>query len=125
MPDTLKGKAEAKEHARAITAAAEFFAAAAKRGELPLTEAEFEARVKEFYAKLEENVKLSNALLLAVLRDEPCPQVLFAPWASTHAIWQWRHATKDPMPAQMLNGKVMIRPSDFFAALRRHGGGET
>lgn len=112
---------EAKSHAHAIAQAAAFFADAAKRGELPMTEGEFAARVKEFYAKLEAKLELSHALLLAVLSDEPCPQQLFAPWASTTTIYEWRRAAKDPLPVAILNGRVCIKPRDFFAALKRHG----
>jgi hypothetical protein len=121
MSDSLQSKADAKNHAAAIAKAAEFFSAAAKRGELPLTPEEFETRVTEFYRGLEAKLELSNALLLAVQLDQPCPQSLFAPWASTAAIWQWRKAEKNPLPAVSLNGKVCIKPSDFFAALKTHG----
>lgn len=114
-------KSDTKAHAQAVAKAAEYFTFLAKRGELPLTEAEFDARVKGFYEGLEARLELSNALLMAYLQDQPCPQALFRPWASAATIWQWRNTEKNPLPAVTLNGKVMIKPSDFFAALALHG----
>jgi hypothetical protein len=96
--NNAESKVQAVAHAKAIGTAAEFFAALAKRGQLPLTEGEFSDRVNEFYRRLEAKLKLSNALLLAILSDQPCPQGLFAPWASTGAIAIWRKAEKNPLP---------------------------
>lgn len=114
-------KAEAKTHALAIERAAVFFAAAAKRGELPLTPDEFEERVKEFFTGLETKLGLSNALMMAAWEDRPVPQACYKAWASAPVVYTWRHAEKNPLPVVTLNGKIMIKPSDFFAALRTHG----
>jgi hypothetical protein len=117
MPD----KAQAKDHAHAMEQAADFIRELARRNELPLTEKEFNERVEAFYASLKKQLSAANALLLAVIKDEPCPQSLFEPWASAPTIWQWRTADAHPLQSECLNGKVMIRPSAFFAALKFHG----
>lgn len=121
MSNSVQSKAEARQHAAAIAKAASFIAELAQRNELPLTPAEFEERVSAFYRGLEQKLGASNALLLAIVADEPCPQSFFAPWASASVIWQWRSAENDPLPSVSLNGKVCIRPSDFFHALKTHG----
>lgn len=109
------------DHAKAVQRAADYFAQLARGGELPFTPAGLERRAKEFFNRMDEKLGASNALALAALHDLPCPQSLFAPWASPSVIWQWRRAKVDPLPVEILNGKVMLKPSAFFAALRQHG----
>jgi hypothetical protein len=118
MEHPTESKRLTKEHAQAIERAAGFFRDVARRSELPLTETEFDLRVKGFYAQLEKKL---GAVILAVQLDELCPQKLFTAWASTRTIGRWRKARANPLPWARLNEQVMIRPSDFFAALKTHG----
>jgi hypothetical protein len=124
MPGIVQSKVEAKRHAAALTQAADYVAELARRSELPLTPAEFDERVEAFYAQLDAKIAVSQALVLAVLADEPCPQDLFSAWASESVIKTWRRAEKNPLQVERLNRKIMIRPSAFFAALREHGKAE-
>lgn len=110
-----------KEHAKAAERAGEYFAMLAKCGELPITLDDFEARVKKFYAELDERQAQANALIFAALQDQPCPCALFKPWASWDTISAWSKKETDPLKTELLNGKLCLRPSDFFAALKRHG----
>ena len=110
-----------REHAKAAHAAAEFFQQLARNADLPLTEQAFEERVRQFVTDLDKRLALSNAIVMAVLRDEPMPQSAFALWASPSVIWHWRNAKKNPLPTVELNGKIAIKPSDFFTALKLHG----
>ena len=111
-----------KGHARAAQAAAEYFALLARAGELPITPDNFNERVKAFFFELNERHESATALVLGVLEDQPCPCALFKPWASypTIRLWAMRPGA-DRLPTQLLNGKLCIRPSDFFAAFKLHG----
>lgn len=112
----------AKDHAKAVQMAGEFFAMLAKSGELPITPEDFERRVKEFFTRLEDMQNVSQALTLAALNDELCPIALFKPWASYSVIRQWSMRTDaDRLETQMLNGKLCVRPSAFFAAFKKLG----
>lgn len=121
MPNVVHTKEAVRAQAESLLQAAEFFQTLARRSELPLTPDEFDARVKAFYEQLDEKLALSNAIVMAVLRDEPMPQSVYSPWASSSMLWQWRAASEHPLPFSVFNGKVMIKPSDFFAALKHHG----
>lgn len=110
-----------KEHAKAAERAGEYFAMLAKAGELPFTPDDFAARVKAFYAELDKRQEAANALVLAALQDQPCPCALFKPWASWDAIRNWSRKETDPLPTELLNGKLCIKPSDFFRAFKLHG----
>lgn len=110
-----------KEHAAAAERAASYFALLAKSGELPLTPDDFAARVKEFYGELDKRQAQANALVLAALQDQPCPCSLYRAWASWDVINQWSKKSVDPLPTELLNGKLCIKPSDFFRAFKTHG----
>jgi hypothetical protein len=114
-------KAKTREHAETLIRAGEYFQILARRGELPMTPAEFEERVKQFFDTLQDKVEAANALAYAALADKPVPLAFFAPWASTSTIWWWRKAKTDPLPVVTLNGKLCVKPSDFFKALEKHG----
>ena len=109
---------EALDHAAAMERAAKYFSTAAGRSMLP---AEFDARVAAFFESFEKKLKESNTFAFAVLKDVPCPQDFFEAWAGRKRIWEWRHEKVGPLPSDTINGKVMSKPSDFFAALERHG----
>lgn len=72
-------------------------------------------------AALKKNQEAANALVLAVLADEPCPVSLFRPWASYAQIRLWSMSEKKPLSTVKLNGKLCVKPTDFFRALRDLG----
>lgn len=116
-----ESKRQAKDALRALNEARDYLTEVTSfRGEIPPTRAEFDAAVFEMRELRTEYLEM-RALLMAYLEDEPCPQQMFTAWASTPRIRDWRNAETDPLPTVELNGKVCIRPSDFFAALKRHG----
>src|SRR5687768_16507532 len=117
MPINTKPRSEAGDHAQAMERAANYFLAAARRGDLGASPTEFDARVKAFFSQLEA----SRAYLLAVLADCPCPVEFFKPWASRKTVFRWRKAATDPLPSVVRNQKVLVKPSDFFIALEIHG----
>jgi hypothetical protein len=116
-----ESKRRAKDALRAVNEARDYLMEVTSfRGEIPPTRAEFDAAVFEMRELRIEYLGM-RALLMAYLEDEPCPQQMFSVWASRPRILEWRNAEKDPLPAVELNGKICVRPSDFFAALKRHG----
>jgi hypothetical protein len=58
----------------------------------------------------------TQAFALAVLKDEPLPISLLAPWASYVRFRQWELAGK--IKLERANGKVCVQPSVFFAFWR-------
>lgn len=58
------------------------------------------------------------AMVFAAHQDQPLPQAFYAPWASQPTISRWRAAG---LTVVERNGKILIRPSVFFAALEKHG----
>jgi hypothetical protein len=62
--------------------------------------------------ELQQAKAAPTALLLALLADEPCPATLFAPWASSKRIRQWRDSGK--LSAVIKHGRTCVRPSEFF-----------
>lgn len=62
--------------------------------------------------KIEKAQAAPSALVLALLADEPCPAVLFAPWASAKRIRQWRDQGK--LSVSIKHGRTCVRPSEFF-----------
>jgi hypothetical protein len=114
-------KAMTREHAAAMIRAGEYLQILARRGELPLTEREFEERVSNVFATLQSKVEAANALAYAALDNKPLPVAFFQPWASAPTIRKWRFASENPLPVLQLNGKNCVRPADFFKALDQHG----
>lgn len=110
-----------QEHARAAERAADYFAMLAKCGELPITPDGLTEHARAFFKKLDAREEQCVALVLAALEDQPCPCALFKPWASWDTITAWSKKSVDPLPTQLLNGKLCVVPSQFFAALKRHG----
>lgn len=112
-----------RQHARATEQAAAYFRDLAKSGELPLTPADLEAAVKKFQTELKRSEKATNAFLAAYLKDEPLPQSYFEAWASVETMYRWRMLPADqaPLVTETLNGKVCIKPTEFFRALKLHG----
>lgn len=110
-----------KEHAKAAERAAEYFSLLAKCGELPITPDGLTEHARAFFKKLDAREEQCVALALAALADQPCPCSLFRPWASWDVINAWSKKETDPLKTELLNGKLCLRPSDFFAALKRHG----
>jgi len=121
MATTVESRMEAIGHAAAMERAADYFAAAARRGDLAVSPKEFDARLKAFFESLHTRLDASNALVLAVLEDQPCPLDFFKAWASPGQIWLWRRAENDPLPSITRNRKVLVKPRDFFRALDVHG----
>lgn len=113
---------DTKEHARNAAKAAEFFVGLAKAGQLPVTSEDFRERVEEFFAKLDERQGVANALVLGAIKDEPCPVSLFKPWASYDQIRLWsKRDDADRLETEVLNGKLCVKPSAFFTALKKLG----
>jgi hypothetical protein len=112
---------DARAAVRAIAAAHSYLEAISKGEHIPLTPADLRQAIDDFKAVLKKHELRTNAWVLAVVQDQPCPQSLYAPWASVPQIWYWRKAEKDPLPTVELNGKVCIKPTDFFRALAVHG----
>ncbi len=57
----------------------------------------------------------SNALVLALLRDDYVPAELFKPWASVRRIRQWRDDEAHKLDVIIRHGRCCVRPSSFFA----------
>ena len=117
----MESKRCAKDALRALDQARAYLAEVTSfRGEIPPTRAEFDAVAFEMRELRNEYLQM-RALVLAFFEGKPCPQQLFAPWASTCSIFKWRHAPSEPLQVEILNGRIMVTPENFFAALRRHG----
>lgn len=65
--------------------------------------------------KAGDRIQQANAaFVLALLKDEHCPAVLFKPWASPRRIRDWRDAGK-LKGVIIRHGRICVKPSDFFA----------
>lgn len=116
-----ESKRQAKDALRALNEAREYLAEVTSfRGEIPPTRAEFDAAVFEMRELRIEYLEM-RALMMSYIEDRPCPQQLFAPWASTATILKWRKNPVNPLPFAVLNKRVCIRPHDFFSALEEQG----
>lgn len=54
----------------------------------------------------------SDAMVLAIVRDEYCPAALFKPWASVASICRWGREGK--LHTKILHNRTCVRPSEFF-----------
>ena len=62
--------------------------------------------------EIEQDRREAQALVLAVLQDQPCPIALYRPWMSRVTFWNQEQAGK--VTLERRNGKLLLRPSDFF-----------
>ena len=119
---TEEKKREARSALEAIRTAERYLAALARSGEIPTTPEDLAHAVAEFKGALSANQAAANALVLAVLNNEPCPVSLFKPWASYAQIRLWSMRTDEhKLTTELLNGKLTVRPVDFFRALKALG----
>lgn len=119
MPATV---ATPKAALEAIEQAQDYLRTLAAGAEIPVTPADLRQAVEDFRDVLLTNQAAANALVLAVLADEPCPVSLFRPWASYAQIRLWsKRPGADRLPTLILNGKLCAKPSHFFAALKTLG----
>lgn len=73
--------------------------------------------------RVERAGKEAQALMLAVLSDEPCPAAMFRNWAGRTLVSRAYNSGK--LPGSIINRKLMVRPSDFFRWLRSTTGDQT
>lgn len=113
---------EARAALEALRTAERYLAALARTGEIPTTPADLAQAIEQFKSTLTANQASANALVLAVLNNEPCPVSLFKPWASYAQIRLWSLRNDEHrLPAEVLNGKLTVRPVDFFRVLKALG----
>lgn len=124
MGSRAQQHAGAKDAISSLKRAEQFISELQEGAKIPVTPDDLKRGIEEFSATLKKNQDAANALVLAVLADEPCPVSLFRPWASYAQIRLWAMRDKKPLPTQKLNGKLCVKPTDFFRALREHGKGQ-
>ena len=119
---TQEKRGEARSALEAIRTAERYLAAIARTGEIPTTPEDLAQAVAEFRGALSANQAAANALVLAVLNNEPCPVSLFKPWASYAQIRLWSMRDDEHrLTTELLNGKLTVRPVDFFRVLKALG----
>jgi hypothetical protein len=117
-----KAQRDAREALRQLDTTRKYLEALAAGADIPVTPDDLRQAIKDFRATLVTNQDASNAMVLAVLQDEPCPVSLFKPWASYAQIRLWSKRTDDDrLETELLNGKLCVRPRAFFAALKKLG----
>ena len=121
-PDTKSTKVATRKHAYAVAEAARHFQQLAASGEMPLTPAELQAALGKMAARVESCVEQLPAMELAAKLDAPLPVACYRPWASYAVVRLWAmRKDEDQLPTALLNGKLCVKPSDFFRALAKLG----
>ncbi|GEM_PF-3969859 len=121
MPARTQSR-DVKNALRSLEVAHDYLVTLTKGAEIPITPKDLHKAVDEFHEILVSNQAAANALVVAVLGDEPCPVSLFKPWASYGQIRLWSKRTDgDRLVTEILNGKTCVRPSAFFVALKTLG----
>jgi hypothetical protein len=118
---TVAAQKRVKDALKSIEDAQRYLASLAKGADIPMTPEDLAKAVETFRAALTENQAAANALVLAVLGDEPCPVSLFKPWASYAQIRLWSKRETDRLETEVLNGKLCVKPTAFFATLKKLG----
>jgi len=121
--DKAESKRQAKDALQSLREAERFLEEITRFGaEIQLTRQEFDALVAELRAMRKELLGW-QVLAVSLLENEFVPVRVFKPWASYSQIHIWSKlpADQSPIETRLLNKKSCCRPSDFFAALKRHG----